>query len=290
MSNASRPVPRPDLGGPFRGSAAVGAGLLTRGLLRGARFRRLLPDVYAPAALEVDLALRARAAGVLVGGRGIVAGYAAAELLGASSGPPDALVDVVVPGNYRCAGIRVRRGRLGPGETRVVGGTPVTTPARTAFDLARWAPTRTERVAAVDALGFACGVTPADVVALRHRHVGAHGGRDLAEVLTLVDTRAESPMESRVRVALVLGGLPPEVQYPVVLRGRRYRLDLAYPGQRVAVEYDGADHRTQRRVRRDLVREAALAAAGWRVLRFDADVVLFRPDRLVATVRAELAA
>ncbi len=120
--------------------------------------------------------------------------------------------------------------------------------------------------------------------------MGAHGGRDLAEVLTLVDARAESPMESRVRVALVLGGLPPEVQYPVVLRGRRYRMDLAYPGQRVAVEYDGADHRTQRRVRRDLVREAALAAAGWRVLRFDADVVLFRPDRLVATVRAELAA
>jgi very-short-patch-repair endonuclease len=56
------------------------------------------------------------------------------------------------------------------------------------------------------------------------------------------------------------------------------------------VEYDGADHRAQRRARRDLVREAALAAAGWRVLRFDADVVLFRPDRVTAAVRAELAA
>ncbi len=274
MSNPSRNAPPPDLSRPFRGSAAVAAGLLTRGLLRGPRFRRLLPDVYAPVALEVDLALRARAAG----------------LLGASSGPPDAVVDVVLPDNHRCAGIRVRRGRLGPGEARTVGGTPVTTPARTAFDLARWAPTRTERIVAVDALGFACGVTPADVVAVRHRHLGAHGGRDLAEVLALVDARAESPMESRLRVALVLGGLPPEVQYPVVLRGCRYRLDLAYPQRRVAVEYDGADHRSQRRARRDLVREAALAAAGWRVLRFDADVVLSRPDRLVAAVRAELAA
>ncbi len=290
MSNPSRNAPPPDLSRPFRGSAAVAAGLLTRGLLRGPRFRRLLPDVYAPVALEVDLALRARAAGVLVAGRGVVAGYAAAELLGASSGPPDAVVDVVLPDNHRCAGIRVRRGRLGPGEARTVGGTPVTTPARTAFDLARWAPTRTERIVAVDALGFACGVTPADVVAVRHRHLGAHGGRDLAEVLALVDARAESPMESRLRVALVLGGLPPEVQYPVVLRGCRYRLDLAYPQRRVAVEYDGADHRSQRRARRDLVREAALAAAGWRVLRFDADVVLSRPDRLVAAVRAELAA
>jgi len=28
---------------------------------------------------------------------------------------------------------------------------------------------------------------------------------------------------------LVLAGLPPEVQYPVVVNGRRYRLDRAYP-------------------------------------------------------------
>ncbi len=75
-----------------------------------------------------------------------------------------------------------------------------------------------------------------------------------------------------------------------MLRGSRYRPDLAYPQRRAAVEYDGADHRAQRRARRDLVREAALAAAGWRVLRFDADVVLFRPDRVTAAVRAELAA
>jgi very-short-patch-repair endonuclease len=89
-------------------------------------------------------------------------------------------------------------------------------------------------------------------------------------------------------VALVLGGLPPEVQYPVTVHGRRYRLNLAYPQQRVAVEYDGVDHRGQRRARLDLVREAALTAVGWRVLRFDADEVLFRPDHLVVTVRAEL--
>ena len=61
--------------------------------------------------LEVDLALRARAAGVLVAGRGVVAGYAAAELLGASCGPPGAPVEVLATGAYRCAGIRVRRER-----------------------------------------------------------------------------------------------------------------------------------------------------------------------------------
>jgi hypothetical protein len=39
-----------------------------------------------------------------------------------------------------------------------------------------------------------------------------------------------------------------------------------------------------------LLREAALTALGWKILRFDADVVLYRPDRIVAEVAAELAA
>jgi len=166
----------------------------------------------------------------------------------------------------------------------------VTTPERTAYDLARWAPTLTERVAAVDALAHERGVDLADVTVLRHRHLGSRLGGEVAEVLRLADGRAASPMESRARVALVFGGLPPAVQHRVVVRGRRYYLDLAYPDLRIAVEYDGADHRTQERARRDLEREAALVSAAWRVLRFDAHVVLFAPERIVAAVRAVLAA
>jgi very-short-patch-repair endonuclease len=281
--------------GPFRGSTAVAAGLLTRGVLRGPRFQRLFPDVYAPAHFENDLLLRSLAAGVLVAGRGVVAGYSAAELLGASSGPPDAPAEVLLTAprcqSYRCTGLRVHRDRSAPDEIIGVDGVAVTTPERTAFDLARWAPTLTERVAAVDALAYRRRVDIADVTILRHRHLGARHGGEVAEVLRLTDRRAESPMESRARMALVLGGLPsPAVQHPVVIRNRRYYLDLAYPHRRVAIEYDGADHRTQQRARRDLEREAALASAGWRVLRFDAHVVLFAPERIVAEVRAELAA
>lgn len=285
----------PDLTGPFRGTAAIAAGLLTPGVLRNARrYRRLFPDVYAPADLDVDLALRASAAGVLVSGRGVVAGWSAAELLGASCGPPDAPAEVLLTAprsqSYRCAGLLVHRDRLGPDETASVAGTRVTTAARTAYDLARWAPSLTERVVAVDTLAYCCGVDADDVVELRHRHLGAQGNGDLHDVLRLSDRRSESPMESRTRVALVLAGLPPEVQYPVVVGRRRYRLDLAYPHHKIAIEYDGTHHRGQRRARLDLEREAALTAAGWRILRFDAYVVLFRPDRIVTEVRAELAA
>jgi hypothetical protein len=280
-----------DLTAPFRGSAAVAAGVTTPGVLRGPRYQRLFPDVYAPAALDPDLPLRAHAAGVLVEGRGVVAGYAAAELLGASSGPPDAPVDVLLPHTYRCAGLRAHRSAIRSDESAWSGATRITTPVRTAFDLARWAPSLTERVAAVDALAYNCAVEPDTVRVLRNRHLGVRGGAEVSEVLALMDPRAESPMESRSRMALHLGGLPaPAVQHPVVARGTRYYLDLAYPHALLAIEYDGAEHRGQRRARRDLVREAALTALGWKILRFDADVVLYRPERLVAVVRRELVA
>lgn len=280
-----------DLNEPFRGSAAVAAGSLTPGVLRGPRYRRLFPDVYAPACLDVDLALRARAAGVLVEGRGVVAGYAAAELWGASCGPPGAPVDVLLPYDYSCPGLRVHRERLHIDETDRCSATTVTAPVRTAFDLARWAPDLTERVAAVDALAYNRTIDLDALRVLRNRHLGVRRGGGISAVLALVDPRAESPMESRARMALHLGGLPPPaVQHPVIARGVRYRLDLAYPDVLLAIEYDGADHRTQQRARRDLVREAALTALGWHILRFDADVVLFRPDRIAAVVRSELAA
>ena len=172
----------------------------------------------------------------------------------------------------------------------MVGTDAVTTADRAAFDLARWAPDLTERVAAVDALARCCKVDLDAVRALRNRHLGVHHGAVIAQVLALADACAESPMESRARMALHLGGLPaPVVQHPVIARGARYYLDLAYPEVRLAIEYDGAEHRTQRRARRDLIREAALTALGWHILRFDADVVLYRPDRLVDVVRTELA-
>ena len=141
---------------------------------------------------------------------------------------------------------------------------------------------------AVDALVHHRSIDPGDVVVLRHRRLGARNAAAVAEVLGLVDGRAESPMESRARLALVLSDLPPPaVQHPVIVGGRRYYLDLAYPQARLAIEYDGEDHRTRQRARRDLEREAALTSAGWHVLRFDAWVVLFHPERIVAAVRAK---
>jgi very-short-patch-repair endonuclease len=282
-----------DLARPFRGSAAVAAGLLTWGELRGPRFQKLFPDIYASAHLEPDLALRSAGAAVLVEGRGVLAGYSAAELLGASCGPADAPAEVLMlrsgGQSYRCPGLRVHRDLVGPTETTDIDGRAVTNAARTAFDLARWAPALVEKVVAVDALAYTCGVALDDLVRLRLSHPGAWGARHLTAVLRHATTLAESPMETRIRMALWAAGLPPPtLQFDVPAGGRVRRLDLAYPEVKLAIEYDGEEHRTQERARRDLEREAALVALGWKILRFDAVTVYRSPARIARTVASEM--
>lgn len=76
---------------------------------------------------------------------------------------------------------------------------------RTAFDLARWAPNLIEKVVAVDALAYRHRFTAHQVREMAREHFGAGGSKDLPRVLRLVDARSESPMESRIRLVLVLG-------------------------------------------------------------------------------------
>ena len=137
----------------FRGSQAIAAGLVTRGRLRGPRFQRLLPDVYRRAVAKPDLLLRSLAAYRLVEGRGVLAGYSAALVLGAACAPhPDTPAEVTVAGDLRAhPGLMVHRDRLTDSEVTRVRDVACTTPLRTAFDLAR-RPDPVEAVVAVDPL------------------------------------------------------------------------------------------------------------------------------------------
>jgi len=273
--------------GPFRGDEALATGAVTRNELYGPRFRRLFPGVFVPAGLAVDFAARTRAAYLLVQGKGgVLAGYSAALLLGADCAPRNAPAEVLVPSDARGhPGLRVRRDRLPGSECAVVGGYRVTTAVRTAWDLARRLPL-VEAVVATDALAHLGRFTPADLLVRRLAEPGARGCRRLPEVVGLCDHRAESPMETRLRLALVRGGLPrPEVQYPVrdthgfVLA----RVDLAYPPARLAIEYDGAWHLDRRRWSLDRERDITLAGEGWQTLRFGPDDIdLFQTVRRVA--------
>ena len=243
-----------DLTGPFRGSDRR---RLPACSLRGSATRSPVPAavprrVRARAALEVDLALRARAAGLLVAGRGAVAGYAAAELWGASCAPSDAPVHVLltVPTTAAtgCASIATD---FDFGRDHVPGidsGGVLTTPERTCVrPRSLGARSSSERVGRPRRpralLRRGPGRRPRTAAPLPRRRIG---GADIAEALRprpIAD--AESPMETRVRVPLVLAGLRRRGAVSRwSLNGRPYRLDLAFPELLIAVEYDGAEHRT----------------------------------------------
>jgi very-short-patch-repair endonuclease len=260
---------------PFRGTEALAAGRLTRARLYGPRYRRVYPDVYLPAGPEPDLATLSRAAFLLVADRGgVLAGYSAAALLGADCASPGAPAEVLVATNSRPhPRLRIRRGRASGADLTVVEGVRVTSPSRTAWDLARRLPV-VDAVVALDALARVGGFAPADLLARASAEPRSRGVRRLADVVAQADPRAESPPETRLRLLLRGAGLPvPEVQYQVrdeygfVLA----RVDLAYPAARLAIEYDGSGHLDPRRTLRDRQRDLELADLGWDTMRLGQD-------------------
>lgn len=272
---------------PFRGSVAVAEGVHTWGVLRGQRFQRLFPDVYLPADAPLDLRTRSRAAFLLVSGGGALGGYSAADLHASPCAPLEAPAEVIIAaGDLRTRpGLLVRRDTLDADEVCVLGDLRVTTPLRTAYDLARRL-SLVEAVVAVDALAARGGFAPEAIFELVRRYPRARGRAKLGRVVELSEPDSESAMETRLRLLLVLAGLPrPVVQYPVAGAW----LDLAYPEARLGVEYDGQYHLDPVQLSRDLRRRDRLAELGWRVIPVTAADVYRRPTQPVDRVRRALA-
>jgi very-short-patch-repair endonuclease len=115
------------------------------------------------------------------------------------------------------------------------------------------------------------------------------GADKFRRALALADPNAESPMETRLRALLVLGGLPrPRVQVSIHDADGRFagRVDLFYEAARLAIEYDGAVHRGS--LAADDRRQNRLLDAGVRLLRFTAGDVLGDPESVVSEVRGAL--
>jgi very-short-patch-repair endonuclease len=121
------------------------------------------------------------------------------------------------------------------------------------------------------------------------------GHRNIARAqraIRLASPQAESVLESLLRLLIILAGLPPpELQIPVRHPRGTYYADMGYHEKRLLIEADGRDHHSEwRKVGEDFVRQNALVAAGWRVLRFTWAQVLFQPEMVIAAIRAALGA
>lgn len=152
-------------------------------------------------------------------------------------------------------------------------GLPLTGPEHTWLDLASVL-RRTELVAVGDYL-LACDLASSE--SLAHEIESSAGRRGIATArlaLPLIRQGAESPAESVFRVLLHDEGLaPPCLNYRIHARDGQFvaRVDMAYPDQRLVVEYEGDHHRVERRQwHKDIRRQGALEDLGWRVIRVTA--------------------
>jgi hypothetical protein len=124
------------MGGVLIGSEAIAAGMLTEHQLR--RWHRpLFRDVYVPKWDATSLDDRILAAWLWSRRRAVVSGVAASALHGARWVDADRPIELVAPNARPQRGLMVRNETLAGDEITRVKLLPVTTVARTAFDLGR---------------------------------------------------------------------------------------------------------------------------------------------------------
>lgn len=273
MSFAARP-PADLRNSPFIGSEAVGRGLITHEQLRATCFRRLFRDVYVFADIPDSLPLRTAAALLIAPPGAVLSGRTAAWIHGVDVRRPDEPVEINLPPGtpmWPRANLRVHRVRMPADDVTFVSGTPVTTPLRTGFDLAR-RKGLVSAVVAADACTHMGLFTPGELLTYGTDPAfkGWRGIRQVPKVVEHTEPKAESPGESRLRMIIVLGGFPrPEAQVNVYDRYGEHcgRLDLGYRELRLGVEYDGQQHREI--WEQDVERQNRLLSGGWSVLRFN---------------------
>ena len=220
----------------FIGSEALADGVLTRAQLRW-NYRALFPDVYMRAEATPSLSQRAVGAWLWSGRRAVVAGLAAAALHGTQWVDESTDVEVIWRHGRPPRGIVGRSERIESDEIIDIAGVPVTTPERTAFDLARHHP-RDLAVAYLDALSSATGVTASAVQPLVDRYQRSRHSWRAVDALRLMDGGSQSPEETMVRLALIDAGLPaPKTQFAVTDGKATAFIAMAYEAPMVGVEF-----------------------------------------------------
>jgi len=278
---------------PVTRSLALASGLGERDL-RHPGVVRLSRDTYVPRALSGEF--RTQVAAVLLNAPpgAVVSHQSAAKLWGLEIPlqKPDGRVHLIAGTGSAVrnrADRYVHRLPLIPQEVTRLDEFPVTTPARTWRDLA--AVLQEPALLAITDQLLVRLCTQRDLAAQLACRSSGRGSARARAVLSLGDRRAGSPMESVLRWLIHEAGFPAPVLQHVVTDaagGFLAQVDLAWPGQRVLVEFDGDVHRERDVFVRDLRRQNRLVAQEWIVLRFSSADVLGRPDEMLAEIRAAL--
>lgn len=210
----------------------------------------------------------------------------------------DQLIHLTASGGVdrRTPGVRVHGSRLLPSAITLIDGLPVTTPARTALDLARGGSLEDAVMVTDSAARCIIRGMGYDLLALRDpeqrqelaslaqdelrdafRDVWTWPGTVVARAaIDLLDPASESPAESRSRAWIITAKLPvPAIAFAVRgASGRLYFSDFAWPKKRLLGEVDGfgkygeTAEQVRARLRAERRRHDDLVDAGWRVVRW----------------------
>jgi hypothetical protein len=256
-------------------------------LVATAQMRRLLRGVYVAAGVDETLELRAEAVAKVVPRGTVVCGRTAAWLWGvdalamSSTGvlPP---IDVMGPPGSARSRRADTSGRTGPlleSDVVELSGIWLTTPARTAADLARLLP-RPDALASLDVLMGLPEMSRELVAGVLARFGRYRGVIQARELVDLADPRAESPQESRARLRCVDAGFPcPEPQIDVFdeTGDLLARLDMGWRELLKAMEFDGDEgHRTPAQKAHDQARRERVERRGWGLAVVTSEHVLSR--------------
>jgi very-short-patch-repair endonuclease len=242
------------------------------------RRRRRLQVVHRGVYAVGHSALRAeghRLAAVLACGPGAVLSHRSAAAHWGLLRTDQTRIDVTAPrGRHGAPGIRLHRSRcLDARDTTHHQGIPITTVSRTLLDLAATArPSELERaLAQTERLHLYDHRAVQATIARANGHRGTH-------VLKHATSRApkwtKNEWEAEFLQLIRKAGLPePQTNDAFDVPGHGHcEPDFHWPEQRVIVETDGFEtHGTRQAFRNDRAKDAALTAAGYRVLRFTRD-------------------
>jgi very-short-patch-repair endonuclease len=268
-------------------AAGLGRGVVEH-WLRVGWLRRLFRGVYLLGPVAGPLAPEHGA--LLSCGRHAVVSHRSAAVVWGLLRAAAGAVDVTVTGGRRRSrpGIAVHHAALTPADVRRRDALRLTSPARTLLDLAGTLPAHELELAINEAqvLGL---VRPSQLRGLLTRTAPARprGATALRTLLTDAPAPTRSELERRMRALARRVGLPlPRTQACVL----RYTVDFLWAAERVVVEVDGyRAHGTRLRFETDRERDAALLAAGYRVLRFTWRQLVEQPEVVAARLAVVLA-
>jgi Protein of unknown function (DUF559) len=260
--------------------------------LLGPGFNRLFHDTYVSSDQMITLRLRASTVMKRLPAATHVSHHTAVRLWGGVA-PDSADIHVSMASREaRCrrAGVAAHLGTE-VAQTAIVDGITISTPTQAFLDLASVGASLVDLVIAGDSLTKANELDPKEFVAAAEACQGRNARR-ARRAASLVRAGVDSPMETRIRLLVVLAGLPePQVNFILRIAGGkwRWRFDLCYPEYKLIIEYDGRQHAfdTEQWIH-DLERREWLDQDGWRIIVVISDGVYVHPLRTLQRVRAAL--